>query len=112
MMTIQIMAIVGSLRAGSFNQMLLQQARMSATTGKNALDWASRPFPHNALRDKPVAVIGAGPGAGGARRAQAEARTVLVRIGAKVLDEEVRVPMPTGSSIPLGGCSTPGCGSS
>ena len=26
---------------------------------KNALDWASRPFPDNALRDKPVAVVGA-----------------------------------------------------
>jgi hypothetical protein len=28
---------------------------------KNALDWASRPFPDNALRGKPVAVIGASP---------------------------------------------------
>jgi chromate reductase, NAD(P)H dehydrogenase (quinone) len=26
---------------------------------KNALDWASRPFPDNALRGKPVAVVGA-----------------------------------------------------
>ena len=29
---------------------------------KNALDWASRPFPGNALRNKPVAVIGASTG--------------------------------------------------
>src|SRR5687768_6819189 len=26
---------------------------------KNALDWASRPFPDNVLKDKPAAVIGA-----------------------------------------------------
>ena len=30
---------------------------------KNALDWASRPFPDNCLRGKPVAVIGASTGA-------------------------------------------------
>jgi chromate reductase, NAD(P)H dehydrogenase (quinone) len=29
---------------------------------KNALDWTSRPFPDNAWRDKPVAVIGASTG--------------------------------------------------
>jgi chromate reductase len=33
---------------------------------KNALDWASRPFPDNALRGKPVAVIGASTGLFGA----------------------------------------------
>lgn len=59
---------------------------------KNALDWASRPFPDNALRAKPVAVIGASPSPGGAQRAQAEARTVLGAIGARVLDTELRVP--------------------
>jgi chromate reductase len=26
---------------------------------KNALDWASRPFPANSLRGRPVAVVGA-----------------------------------------------------
>jgi len=30
---------------------------------KNALDWASRPFPDNALRGMPVAVVGASTGA-------------------------------------------------
>ena len=42
---------------------------------KNALDWASRPFPENALRGEAVAVIGASPpassgglGAGGGRK--------------------------------------------
>src|SRR5712691_7018107 len=29
---------------------------------KNALDWASRPFPANSLRNKPVAVVGASRG--------------------------------------------------
>lgn len=32
---------------------------------KNALDWASRPFPDNVLRDKPVTVTGASPSPGG-----------------------------------------------
>ena len=53
---------------------------------KNALDWASRPFPDNCLRGKPVAVIGASTGMFGARWAQAELRKVLKTIGASVLD--------------------------
>ena len=60
---------------------------------KNALDWASRPFPGNCLRGKPVAVIGASTGLFGAVWAQAEARKVLKVLGASVLDAEVRVPM-------------------
>src|SRR5690349_23707561 len=44
---------------------------------KNALDWASRPFPENSLRGKPVAVIGASTGLFGAVWAQAETRKVL-----------------------------------
>ena len=59
---------------------------------KNALDWASRPFPANVLRGKAVAVIGASPSPGGAERAQAETRIVLRRIGAHVLDRGVSVP--------------------
>lgn len=55
---------------------------------KNALDWASRPYQTNALRGKPVAVIGASPSPSGAARAQAEARTVLSVIGAEVLEAE------------------------
>lgn len=59
---------------------------------KNALDWASRPFPNNVLCEKPVAGIGASPSPGGAVRAQADARRVLTRIGAAtVLGAEVRV---------------------
>lgn len=58
---------------------------------KNALDWASRPFPNNSLRHKPAAVIGASTGLFGAVWAQAELRKVLKTIGADVLDEELPV---------------------
>jgi chromate reductase, NAD(P)H dehydrogenase (quinone) len=58
---------------------------------KNAVDWASRPFPDNAWRDKPVAVIGASTGAFGAVWSQAELRKVLSAIGARVVDAEVAV---------------------
>ena len=58
---------------------------------KNALDWASRPFPDNALRGKPVAVIGASTGLFGAVWAQAETRKVLGVIGADVIDTELPV---------------------
>ncbi|MGH3768664.1 MAG: NADPH-dependent FMN reductase [Pseudonocardiaceae bacterium] len=58
---------------------------------KNALDWASRPFPANSLRDKPVAVMGASTGLFGAVWAQAELRKVLRTIGARVLEAELPV---------------------
>ncbi|MBV9312303.1 MAG: NAD(P)H-dependent oxidoreductase [Pseudonocardia sp.] len=159
----QILGIVGSLRRGSYNRMLLQAASALAPTAteliewaglrevppfceddeeratpavhalraaiaaadavlvvtpeyngslpgqlKNVLDWASRPFPDNVLRGKPVAVIGASPSLGGAGRAQAEARTVLARIGARVLDGEVRVPRAYEQFDPNGRLLDPG----
>ncbi len=58
---------------------------------KNALDWASRPFPDNALKGKPVAVIGASTGLFGAVWAQAETRKVLGIIGADVIEHELPV---------------------
>jgi chromate reductase, NAD(P)H dehydrogenase (quinone) len=58
---------------------------------KNAIDWASRPFPENALRDRPVAVIGASTGLFGAVWAQAELRKVLHHAGARVVDAELPV---------------------
>jgi chromate reductase len=58
---------------------------------KNALDWASRPFPNNSLRGKPVAVIGASTGLFGAVWAQAETRKVLGIIGADVIEHELPV---------------------
>ncbi len=59
---------------------------------KNALDWASRPFPHNSLRAKPAAVIGASTSLFGAVWAQAEVRKVLAAAGARVIDDELPVP--------------------
>ncbi len=58
---------------------------------KNALDWASRPFPGSSLNGKPVAVIGASTGLFGAAWAQAEVRKVLGVIGADVIDGELPI---------------------
>jgi chromate reductase len=60
---------------------------------KNALDWASRPFPGNVLRDKPAAVVGASTGLFGAVWAQAEVRKVLKASGAHALEDEIPVGM-------------------
>ena len=64
---------------------------------KNALDWASRPFEENPLRNKPALVIGASTGLFGAVWAQAEARKVLGALGARVLDDELPVGMADGA---------------
>ncbi|MGH2969257.1 MAG: NADPH-dependent FMN reductase, partial [Solirubrobacteraceae bacterium] len=58
---------------------------------KNAIDWVSRPFPDNALRAKPMAVVGASTGLFGAVWAQAELRKILRTSGAQVLDGELPV---------------------
>ena len=56
---------------------------------KNALDWASTPFPNNVLRGKPVAVIGASTGGYGGMWAQAELRKVLGITGARVVSGDL-----------------------
>src|SRR5258705_1397376 len=59
---------------------------------KNAVDWLSRPsLADSALRNKPVAVVGASIGAFGAVWAQAELRKVLGATGARVVEGEVAV---------------------
>src|SRR5215210_684463 len=58
---------------------------------KNALDWVSRPYETNPLRNKPVAVVGASTGLFGAVWSQAELRKVLGAIGARVIDRELPV---------------------
>ena len=58
---------------------------------KNALDWVSRPYSTNPMRNKPVAVIGASAGMFGAVWAQAELRKVLGAMGARVTEGEVVV---------------------
>jgi chromate reductase len=60
---------------------------------KNAIDWASRPFPDNVLRGKATAVIGASTGLFGAVWAQAEVRKTLKASGAHVLESELPVGM-------------------
>jgi len=60
---------------------------------KNAIDWASRPFPDNVLRHKPTAVIGASTGLFGAVWAQAEVRKTMKASGADVLESELPVGM-------------------
>jgi chromate reductase len=64
---------------------------------KNALDWASRPFPDNVLRGRPAAVIGASTGLFGAVWAQAEVRKALKASGAHVLESELPVGMADGA---------------
>jgi chromate reductase, NAD(P)H dehydrogenase (quinone) len=58
---------------------------------KNALDWVSRPFATNPMRNKPVAVVGASAGMFGAVWAQAELRKILATMGARVAEGEVAV---------------------
>jgi chromate reductase, NAD(P)H dehydrogenase (quinone) len=58
---------------------------------KNALDWASRPFPESPLRNKPTALAGATPGAYGAMWAQTDLRRVLGVAGARVVGQELPV---------------------
>jgi chromate reductase, NAD(P)H dehydrogenase (quinone) len=74
---------------------------------KNALEWSSRPFPDNALRGKPVAVVGASTGLFGAVWAQAELRKVLGSIGARVVDEELPVGQAHEAFTPDGGWPIP-----
>jgi chromate reductase len=74
---------------------------------KNALDWASRPFPDNVLRDKPAAVIGASTGLFGAVWAQAEVRKVLKASGAHVIEAELPVGMADGAFAEDGSLADP-----
>ena len=75
---------------------------------KNAVDWASHPFPDNAWRDKPVAVIGASTGIFGAIWAQAELRKSLGLAGASVIDIELAVGAAQEAFLPSGGLRDPG----
>jgi chromate reductase, NAD(P)H dehydrogenase (quinone) len=74
---------------------------------KNALDWASRPFPDNALRGRPALVVGASTGLFGAVWAQAELRKVLRTAGADVLPDELPVGMADSAFAPDGSLADP-----
>jgi chromate reductase len=74
---------------------------------KNVVDWASRPFPVNAWRDTPVAVIGASTGIFGAVWAQAQLRKSLGMAGARVIDAELAVGGAHHAFLPSGALRDP-----
>jgi chromate reductase len=75
---------------------------------KNAVDWASRPFPVNAWRNKPVAVIGASTGVFGAVWAQAQLRKSLGLAGARVIDAQLAIGSAQDAFEPSGALRDPG----
>ena len=54
---------------------------------KNAIDWASRPPQNSALRHKPIALMGASPGAFGTARSQLALRQTFLFTKSYVLPE-------------------------
>lgn len=60
---------------------------------KNAIDWLSRPWGDGALKDKPLAVVGAALGRYGGKWAHDESRKSFGIAGARVIDDlELSVP--------------------
>lgn len=60
---------------------------------KNAIDWASRPYPDNAFNGKPVAIMGASIGMLGTSRAQYHLRQCFVFLNMYPINKpEVMVP--------------------
>lgn len=73
--------------------MLIATPEYNGAVLANAIDWASRPSSQSALRNKPVAVMGAVLGRPGSLNAQVALRGVLSRVGAIVVpDPQVLVP--------------------
>ena len=58
---------------------------------KNAIDWASRPTNGSPLVGKPVVLLGASPGRGGARRALEHLRQVLESTSAIPAEQQLSV---------------------
>lgn len=54
---------------------------------KNAIDWASRPYPDNAFDGKPVAIMGASTGMLGTARAQYHLRQCFVFLNMQAVNE-------------------------
>jgi chromate reductase len=60
---------------------------------KNAIDWASRPYPDNSFDNKPVALMGASVGMLGTARAQYHLRQCFVFLNVYTINEpEVMIP--------------------
>ncbi|MCF6386968.1 NAD(P)H-dependent oxidoreductase [Mycobacterium sp. MBM] len=63
---------------------------------KNAIDWLSRPFGNGALKDKPIAVIGAAHGRYGGVWAHDETRKSFGIAGPRVIDDlKLSIPSAT-----------------
>lgn len=60
---------------------------------KNAIDWASRPAMRSPLVGKPVVMMGASPGRGGAQRALDHLRQILASTNAEPMPDELSVPL-------------------
>lgn len=63
---------------------------------KNAIDWLSRPWQDSALKDKPLAVVGAALGRYGGQWAHDETRKSFAIAGPRVI-EDLRLSVPTAS---------------
>src|SRR3954452_11221658 len=74
---------------------------------KNAIDWASRPFPDTVRPHKPTAVIGASTGLFGAVWAQAEVRKTMKAAGAHVIESELPVGMADSAFADDGSLASP-----
>ncbi|KUI00890.1 NAD(P)H-dependent oxidoreductase [Mycobacterium sp. IS-3022] len=61
---------------------------------KNAIDWLSRPYGNSALKDKPLAVVGASLGRYGGQWAHDETRKSFAIAGPRVV-EDLRLSIPT-----------------
>lgn len=58
---------------------------------KNAIDWGSKPIGKNVWRDKPIAIAGTSPGAGGTAVGQQHLRQILGVLSASVLGGEAYI---------------------
>src|SRR4026207_2483620 len=64
---------------------------------KNAIDWASRPYGDSAWKGKPVAIMGASPGALGTARAQYDLRKCFVFLDMPAVQQpDVMTSAPAG----------------
>jgi chromate reductase len=59
---------------------------------KNAIDWLSRPYATNPIKNKPALVVGASKGMFGAVWAQDDLRRILKIVGARVMEEGFSLP--------------------
>lgn len=54
---------------------------------KNAIDWASRPYPDNAFLGKPIGIVGASNGQTATAQAQSHMRNVMLYLDTKIMGQ-------------------------